>query len=101
MEDAGLSSLRACRSLLVQALVHMLTAQAWPLSREVPQWDAEPRRFRGDAADGFAPLMRQRIDIADLYRRALRAMPDTIHGEPSLPVPDACPVTRDELLADD
>jgi hypothetical protein len=99
--DVGLNSLRACRSLLVQALVHMLKAEAWPLSREVPHWTAEARRFRGDAADAFTPSMRQRIDVADLYRRALRAMPDTIDGQPPLPVADICPLTLDDLLVDD
>jgi len=96
--DVGLSSLRACRSLLVQALVHMLKAMAWPSSREVPHWAAEARRFRGDAADAFSPSMRQRIDLAEVYRRALQAIPDTIDGEATLPVPDVCPVTLDELL---
>ena len=97
--DVGLSSLRACRSLLVQALLHMLKAMAWPSSGETPHWAAEARRFRGDAADAFAPSMRQRIDLADLYRRALRAMPDTIDGQVPLPVPEVCPVTLDELLS--
>jgi hypothetical protein len=49
----------------------MLKAEAWPLSREVPHWQAEARRFRGDAADRFAPSMCQRIDLARLYRRTL------------------------------
>jgi hypothetical protein len=55
---------------------------AWPLSREVSHWQAEARRFRGDAADRFAPSMRQRIDLAKLYARARRGMPDTIDGQP-------------------
>ena len=98
--DVGLSSLRACRSLLVRALIHMLKAMAWPSSREVPHWAAEVRRFRGDAADAFSPSMRQRIDLAEVYRRALHAMPDTIDGAAPLPVPDICPVTLDELLGE-
>jgi hypothetical protein len=67
----------------------------------VPHWQAEARRFRGDAADRFAPSMRQKIDMARLYRRALRAMPETIDGQPPLPVPDLCLVTLDELLGED
>jgi hypothetical protein len=39
--------------------------------------------------------------VAKLYRRALRRMPETIDGQPPLPVPEACPVTLDELLADE
>jgi hypothetical protein len=99
IESVGSEQLHAVTSLLVQALVHMLKAEAWSLSGEVPHWQAEARRFRDDAADRFAPSMRQRIDVAKLYRRALRAMPETIDGQGPLPVPVECPVTLDELLA--
>jgi hypothetical protein len=43
--------------------------------------------------------MRQKINIADLYADALAAIPETIEGQAPLPVPEACPVTLDELLA--
>ena len=36
--DVGRSELRAVASHLVQALLHDLKAEAWPLSREVPHW---------------------------------------------------------------
>ncbi len=42
--------------------------------------------------------MRQRIDLADLYRDALRRMPETIDGTPPLPVPAECPFTSIETL---
>ena len=100
IESVGREQLHAVELLLVQALVHMLKAEAWPQSRDAPSWRAEAVRFRGDAADRFAPSMRQRIDVARLYQRALRAMPETVDGQSPLPVPDACPVTLDELLAD-
>jgi hypothetical protein len=45
--------------------------------------------------------MRQKIDVADLYRDALRRMPETIDELPPMPVPAACPVTLDELLANE
>ncbi len=101
IESVGREQLRAVESSMVQALLHDLKAQAWPLSREVPHWRAEARRFRGDAASRFAPSMRQRIDMAKVYRRALRAMPETLDDQPPLPVPQNCPVTLDELLAED
>ena len=44
--------------------------------------------------------MKQRLDIKRLYVRALRAMPETIDGQPPLPVPQECPVTLDELLSE-
>ena len=101
IESVGNEQLHAVESFMVQALLHDLQATAWPLSRDVPHWRAEARRFRGDAASRFAPSMRQRIDMAKVYRRALRAMPETMDHQPPLPVPENCPVTLDELLADD
>ncbi|WP_428490826.1 DUF29 domain-containing protein [Rhodopila sp.] len=100
IESVGNEQLHAVTSLLVQALVHTLKAEAWPLSREVPHWQSEARRFRDDAADRFAPLMRQRINLAKLYRRALRVLPETIDGQPPLPVPAICPMSLDNLLQD-
>lgn len=101
VESVGRSQLSAVQSLLRQALIHLLKADAWPLSREVPHWRAEARRFRDDAAEAFAPSMRQRIDLDILYLKALRATPETIDGQPPLPIPEACPVTLDDLLGDD
>jgi hypothetical protein len=98
VESVGRSELSAVRNLLVRALVHDLKAQAWPRAREVPQWRAEARGFRGDAAEAFSPSMRQRIDIADLYRRARDRLPDVMDGPPPPPLPDTYPVTLDELL---
>src|SRR3954452_15848864 len=40
-------------------------------------------------------------DLADLYADAVRALPETIDGQPPLPVPAECPVTLDEMLAED
>jgi hypothetical protein len=79
----------------------MLKAEAWPLSSEVPHWQAEARGFRADAADRYAPSMRQRINLARIYRLACRGLPETIDGQAPLPTPEICPVTLDELLSDD
>jgi hypothetical protein len=98
IESVGRSQLTAVRSLLTQALLHMLKADAWPNSSAVLGWQAESVRFRVDAADIFAPSMRQHIDIEKLYARARRMMPKMIDGEPPLPVPETCLMTLDELL---
>jgi hypothetical protein len=99
--DVGRNTLRACRAQLLQALLHDLKAEAWPLSRDVPHWRSEARVARINAADAYAPSMRQRIDVPDLYAKALRALPDTMDGQPPLPLPDVCPVTLDEMLSED
>jgi hypothetical protein len=100
IESVGNEQRFAVESLLMRALIHMLKAEAWPLSRDVPHWQAEARVFRATAQSRFTPSMRQKIDLERIYRRALRGLPDTIDGQPPLPVPPDCPVTLDELLAD-
>jgi hypothetical protein len=100
IESVGREQRFAVESLLMQALIHMLKAKAWPLARDVPHWEAEARVFRANAASRFTPSMRQKLDLDRIYRRALRGLPDTIDAQPPLPVPDVCPMTLDELLAE-
>jgi hypothetical protein len=99
VESVGRSELRAVESHLVQALLHDLKAEAWPLSREVPHWRAEARGHRAEALAWYTPSIAQRIDVTKLYRRALRHMPETTDNMAPLPVPETCPVSLDELLS--
>jgi hypothetical protein len=101
VESVGRNELLAVKSLLVEALVHMLKASAWPNAAIAPNWESEARHLRYDAASRFSPSMLQHLDIAKLHARALRILPETIDGQPPLPVPQACAMTLDELLADD
>ena len=101
IESVGRSELRTVRSLLFQALVHMLKAEGWPLAREAPGWRGEARGFRRQAAAEFAPSMRQRLDLDRIYRDAVHALPDSLDGQPPEPVPQTCPVTLDQLLGDE
>lgn len=99
IESVGRSERRACESHLVLSLVHDLKAEAWPLWRDVPHWRAEARHHRNEARAACTPSMMSKIDIAQLYRRALSELPDEMDGQPPLPVPPECPVTVAELLA--
>jgi hypothetical protein len=101
IESVGNEQLHAVESLLIQALAHILKAEAWPASRDVPHWQAEARGFRRQARRRFAPSMRQKIDVADLYADALAMLPDTMDGLPPVLVPAVCRFTLDELLARD
>ena len=100
IEAVGSEQLHAVRSHLIQALLHDLKADAWPMSRDVPHWRAEAVAHRGDARDRFTPSMHQRIDVAKLYREARRRLPNTIDCMTPLPVPEICAVTLDNLLAE-
>jgi hypothetical protein len=88
-------------SNLLPALIHLLKIEAWPQSSHVPHWQSEAGVFRAIAADRYAPSMRQRIDIAKIYRKALRVMPKSVDGQPPVPVPQDCPHTLDYLLSED
>jgi len=100
VQDVGLSELRACQSLLAQALVHLLKLYAWPDSKAAAHWRGETASFLARARRSFTLSMRQRIDLADLYADALHEVrtrsDDT--GVPRL-LTEACPFVLDDLLA--
>ena len=100
VQDVGLSELRSCRSLLRQAMTHLLKLHAWPGSRPVSHWREETGNLIDDAERRFAPSMRRHIDLDDLYRRALKqlrlATDDS--GEPR-PAPATCPFVLDDFLS--
>jgi len=99
IEAVGQSQVDAVESWLYQALLHMLKAEAWPLSDTVPHWQSEARGFRAQARRRYRASMRQKIDVSGLYADALYALPETIDGVPPLPLSTACEVTLDDLLS--
>jgi hypothetical protein len=101
IESVGSERLHSVQSWLRQALIHMLKAEAWPASRDVPTWRADAIMFRTDAAQRFVESMRTKIDLERLYRQAKRALPETMDGQDPLPLPEVCPVTLDELLSEE
>lgn len=101
IESVGREQLHAVESLLLQAIVHMLKARSWPNARDAGVWLADSMNFRAQAANRFVPSMRQRIDLARLYRQARRALPPTMEGVVPWPVPDECPLSLDALLSED
>lgn len=101
IEAVGRSELHAVEGLLRQALRHILKAEAWPLSLYAATWKADAIDFRQQAGERFVESMRQRLNLTRLYRQAIRGLPETVDGQSPLPVPEHCPVTLDELLADD
>ncbi len=101
VRDVGLSELRSCKSLLLQALVHLLKLYGWPESDAAAPWRGELAVFLTDAQDRFTPSMRQRIDIAELFDKALyRIMADSEALGGLRELPADCPLTLDDLLAD-
>lgn len=100
VRDVGLAQLTACRSLLRQAMLHLLKLHAWPDSPAASHWRSEVRTFLVDAEDRFTPSMRQRIDLGELYAKALYLMHEEINtSSEARPLPETCPFTLDELLS--
>jgi hypothetical protein len=98
----GLSELNAVRSYLRLMLVHLLKLHGWPDNPSSDHWRREIVAFQSDAAQRFAPSMRQRIDITALYARAVRELEGTaIDGRAPRPWPLDCPVRLDDLLTAD
>lgn len=90
IEDVGRSKLRSCKSLLRQALRHMLKAEALPLSRMLRTGAPMPS-ITGARRDAFTPSMRQKIDAAELHADAMAALPETLDGTSPLPVQTEIP----------
>jgi uncharacterized protein DUF29 len=99
VRDVGLSELRACQSLLQQAMVHLLKLHAWPDSPSAAHWRDEAGTFLDDAARRFTPAMRQRLDLDELFAKALRRA-RTALGDHRVAneLPKVCPFTLDALL---
>lgn len=100
IESVGRSERKGVASDIVQAFVHHLKAEAWPNARDREHWLDEARQQRGEARLRCDPGMISRLDIAELYREALRRMPDTYDGIPPRPVPSDCPVTLDAFITE-
>lgn len=101
IEDVGLSQLNAVQSYLRLMLAHLLKVRCWPESPSTGHWRGEIVSFQKDAAQRFAPSMRQRIDVDRLYRAAQEQVTAaTYDGREPLPSPDTCPFTLDQLLAE-
>ena len=100
IEDVGLSELHSVESFLDLMLVHLLKLHAWPDGEFRAHWPGEILAFQKNPRRRFSPSMRQRIDLARIYSRALQRLPKQIDNQLPLPVPDTCPWTLDELLSE-
>jgi len=101
IEDVGLSELHAVESFLGLLISHLLKVHGWPDSLSVPHWRHEIVTFQRHARRRFAPSMRQRIDVGQLYTDAREALDeDVFDGRAHGPWPSDCPFLLDQLLTD-
>ncbi len=102
VDSLGRSAISAVRSLVQNALEHLLKAAAWPMAATVPKWLAEAETFLDAAEDDWTASMASRIDLATVYGKALKHVRKLQFEEgPAGPLPEACPVTLSELIGGD
>jgi hypothetical protein len=100
VEDLGVSELNGVRSHLVLTLEHLIKTVSAPDAPSVRHWRREIDLHRREAGLRWTPGMRQRIDLDQLWARAVRDAAADLErfGDPALPMPAACPFGLDELL---
>ncbi len=97
VETVARNEIRACASLLGQAILHVLKLHAEPDSLAANLWRSEVVGFLADARRAYTPSMRHRIDLNDIYRDARRRI-DALLGW-GVPGPAACPFAWEDLIA--
>jgi hypothetical protein len=97
IEDVGLSELRSVESFLVLMMVHLLKLRAWPDDPAERHWRGEVVAFQRNAERRFVPSMRQRLDLARLWRDAVDQVAAGA-GDEAVGLPAECPFTVEGLL---
>jgi hypothetical protein len=100
LEEWAEEMLAAVRSQMVNLLSHAAKVANTRNPDVIGHWRSECIEFHDRLVDAYRPSMRDKIDIASLWRRAQRKVDASFrdNGEP-LPTPAAqCPVTIDELI---
>ena len=101
VESVGRSELNACRSLLRQALIHLLKLHLAPSGRAASHWRGEVDTFLADARHYATPSMRQRVAMSTLYAEALSRLRTEAKGRCDPRLPATCPFALDDLLAEE
>jgi hypothetical protein len=101
IEDVGRSQFNAVRGYIRQILIHVIKALSVPGSRSMLHWHKVVRGFHGDLIDRVAPSMISRVDLANLWIRAVKdADVDlAVHGQSvSRSLPRQCLLTVAEIV---
>lgn len=102
IENVGRSELRAVTSALGIAMQHKLLLLGWPKAVAARKWDAETWTRLATAPENFRESMVREINLGSLYRRAMLVIKQHMleEGPPESALPDQCPFSLDELLAE-
>lgn len=103
IESVGRSELAAVKSQIRLILLHLIKLAVEPGADAAPHWRGEMVAFHGQAADRYAPSMRQRIDMDELWRSARTQMLLSCVGDAHEAVaglPETSPFAVDDMIAE-
>jgi hypothetical protein len=103
LEEWAEEMLSGARSQLVNLMAHAAKVARSRNPAVLGHWRSECVEFHDRLIDAYRPSMRDKIDLAGLWRRARRKVTASFadHGEPQPVLPAACPFTLDELIDPD
>jgi len=103
VEDLGSAPVKATSSAIRRMLEHLIKLAAMPDAAARDHWIEELRNWFRDIETNFAPSMRRRIDMDDLWRKGRRDGLAALkqYGVPAPTLPEACPLPIDAFLGDE
>ncbi|HEY1796256.1 MAG TPA: DUF29 family protein [Stellaceae bacterium] len=100
LEEWADDMLSTARSHMVNLMAHAAKVAKTRNPDVIGHWRSECVEFHDRLIEAYRPSMRDRIDSASLWRRALRKVFASFddHGEPRPSLPAQCPVSLDDLV---
>lgn len=103
IEDMGRAEIKEISSLLRTTLTHLIKIAVDSESQSVAHWVTEVSGFQSDVVLVYSPGLKQRLDLAKIWKLAKRNATDSLSefGIAIPPLPEDCPVSLDQLLDSD
>jgi hypothetical protein len=103
IEDMGRASIKEVEGYLLQTLARLIKIAVDKDAQSVPHWVGEANGFQARAVLAYSLGLRQRLEIPKVWKLAKRTAKVSLaeHGVDLPVLPDECPMSLDQLLADD
>ena len=101
IESVGRSELAAVKSYLRLIFLHLMKLALDAASQDVPHWRSEIVGFHSEVIGRYAPSMRQRIDLDEIWRSAREQFMLVYESGQRLSIGDIamrCPLNLDDLI---
>ncbi len=101
IESVGRSELAAVKSYLRLIFLHLMKLALDAASQDVPHWRSEIVGFHSEVIGRYAPSMRQRIDLDEIWRSAREQFMLVYESGQRLSFGDItmrCPLNLDDLI---